>query len=414
MIPENGPQVSPTTVPPGPGWVLTVEFGDEHTFAAVRTPDGGTRPVRLGADRDSMPSGVFVGPREMFAGERAAVAGRTEPEWHVAAPRRWIGNETARLGNGSAVPVVQLVAAVLRQVAWAATTGQDAGPPAEVVLVRPGDWRPYQVGQLDHAARLAGLGPVRHVFEPPAGPIPAGSGSPAGSDRLGGIGPGRRSRRRMLALVSAAVVCVAVLAAGLVWIIAGPSAEPPAPVPVSAPARPTSGDPVVAPPSPSSGTAGPASEVVPAELAATFPDLGDVARTGSSAALPECRPAEPGNFGGTAGVARPTYATMCKVRGAPRVAMVFVRYPDLRSGPRYVETMRTLYPSIVKDVRWNLDGVDQGPIAGVRVPVTATPPVVLQFGFDRVPVTLTVFAPDLDTAQAAFTGIRVTPERVTG
>jgi hypothetical protein len=414
MIPENSPEMSPTTVRPGPGWVLTIEFGDEHTFAAVRTPDGGTHPVRLGADRDSMPSGVFVGPREMFAGERAAVAGRTEPEWYVAEPRRWIGNETARLGNGGSVPVVQLVAAVLRQVAWAATPGQDAGPPAEVVLVRPGEWRPYQVGQLDHAARLAGLGPVRHVFEPPAGPIPAGSGSPVGSGRSGGVGPGRRSRRRVLALVSAVVACVAVLAAGAVWITAGSSAKP-APVPVSAPARPTSGDPVGAPaPSPSSGTAGSAGEAVPAELAATFPDLGDLARTGRSAALRECRPANPGNLGGNAGVARPTYATMCKVRGAPKAVMVFARYPDLQSGLRNVQANRALYPLIVKDSRWNLDGVDQGPIAGVRVAETAVLPVVLQFGFDRVPVTLTVFATDLDMAQAAFLGIRLTPERATG
>jgi hypothetical protein len=216
--------------------------------------------------------------------------------------------------------------------------------------------------------------------------------------------------------VSAVTAGVAVLAAGAVWITAGSSAEPaPAPVPVSAPARPTSGEPVVAPaPSPSSGTAGSAAEAVPAELAATFPDLGDIARTGRSDALLECRPAKPHDFGGNAAVARPTYATMCKVRAAPKAVMVFVRYPDLQSGPRYVQTVRALYPSVVKDVRWNLDGVDQGPIAGVRVPVTATPPVALQFGFDRVPVTLTVFAPDLDTAQAAFTGIRLTPERASG
>jgi len=413
MIPENSPEMSPTTVRPGPGWVLTIEFGDEHTFAAVRTPDGGTRPVRLGADRDSMPSGVFVGPREMFAGERAAVAGRTEPEWYVAAPRRWIGNETARLGNGSSVPVVQLVAAVLRQVAWAATPGQDAGPPAEVVLVRPGDWRPYQVGQLDHAARLAGLGPVRHVFEPPAGPFPAGSGSSAGSGRSGGVGPGRRSRRRMLALVSALIACVAVLAAGAVWITAGSSAEP-APVPVSAPARPTSGDPVLAPtPSPPSGTAGSASEAVPAELAATFPDLGDIARTGRSAAL-TCQPARTANVGAGAGVAKPTYATMCQVRDVPNAIVAFARFPDLQSGPRNVLASRKLYPSVIKDSRWNLNRIDQGPISGVRQDETPGFPVVLQFGFDRIPVIVAVFAPDLDTAQAAFKGIRLTPERATG
>ncbi len=94
--------------------------------------------------------------------------------------------------------------------------------------------------------------------------------------------------------------------------------------------------------------------------------------------------------------------------------MVFVRYPDLQSGPRYVEATRALYPSIIKDSRWKLNGIDQGPIAGVRMDVTSRLPIVLQFGFDRIPVTVTVFAPDLDTAQTAFTRIRLTPERATG
>ena len=39
---------------------------------------------------------------------------------------------------------------------------------------------------------------------------------------------------------------------------------------------------------------------------------------------------------------------------------------------------------------------------------------MLQFGFDRIPVIVAVFAADLETAQTAFTGIRLTPERATG
>jgi hypothetical protein len=217
----------------------------------------------------------------------------------------------------------------------------------------------------------------------------------------------------MLALVSAVIACVAVLAGGAVWITAGSSAEP-APVPVSAPARPTSGDPVLAPtPSPSSGTAGSVSEAVPAELAATFPDLGDIARTGRSAAL-TCQPARTANVGAGAGVAKPTYATMCQVRGVPNAIVAFARFPDLQSGPRNVLASRKLYPSVIKDSRWILNGIDQGPISGVRQDETPGFPVVLQFGFDRIPVIVAVLAPDLDTAQAAFKGIRLTPERATG
>ena len=313
MIPENSPEMSPTTVRPGPGWVLTIEFGDEHTFAAVRHPGRGTRPVRLGADRDSMPSGVFVGPREMFAGERAAVAGRTEPEWYVAEPRRWIGNETARLGNGSSVPVVQLVAAVLRQVAWAATAGQDAGaargggagPPRRLAPL------PGRAAGPRRPAGRAGPGPARLRATGRADP---GRSRVAGRVRqVGGVGPGRRSRRRVLALVAAATACVAVLAAGAVWITAGSSAEPgPPPVPVSAPARPTSADPVAAPtPDPSPATAGPASDAVPAELAATFPDLGDSRGPARRRGCWDASRRDTANFGGGAGVAQPTYAAMC-------------------------------------------------------------------------------------------------------
>ena len=282
MIPQHSPEMSPTIVRPGVAWVLTINFGDERTVAEIGTPDGGTQPVRLSSGRDSMPSGVFVGRREMLAGEQAAVAGRAELAMYVAEPRRWIGAEKARLGDGSSVPVVQLVATVLRHVAWAAAAQQRAGAPLEVVLVRPGDWGPDQVGQLDQAARLAGLGPVRHVVEPPAG-----AARPAGSHRAEGARPGRRPRRRVLTL-AAATGCVAVLASALVWITAGSPAEPgpgSAPTPVSAPGRPTLADPVAVPTAdPSAGTAGQPGGAVPAELAATFPDLDDIARTGTSAA----------------------------------------------------------------------------------------------------------------------------------
>ena len=89
-----------------------------------------------------------------------------------------------------------------------------------------------------------------------------------------------------------------------------------------------------------SGTA--ASEAVPAELAATFPDLGDIARTGRSAAL-TCQPARTANVGAGAGVAKPTYATMCQVRGVPNAIVAFARFPDLQSGPRNVLASRKLF-----------------------------------------------------------------------
>jgi hypothetical protein len=217
--------------------------------------------------------------------------------------------------------------------------------------------------------------------------------------------------------LAAAAGCVAVLVSALVWITVGSPAEPgpgSAPIPVSAPGRPTLADPVAVPTADASaGTAGQPGGAVPAELAATFPDLEDIARTGTSAAL-SCQPARTANLGGGAGVAQPTYAVMCQVRGVPNAVVVFARFPDRQSGPRNVLASRALYPSVITDSRWNLNGVDQGPIAGVRQGETSRLPVVLQFGFDRIPVIVAVFATDLETAQTAFTGIRLTPERATG
>ena len=65
-------------------------------------------------------------------------------------------------------------------------------------------------------------------------------------------------------------------------------------------------------------------------------------------------------------MAQPTYAVMCQVRGVSNAVVVFARFPDLQSGPRNVLASRALYPSVITDSRWNLNGVDQGPIAGVR------------------------------------------------
>ena len=99
----------------------------------------------------------------------------------------------------------------------------------------------------------------------------------------------------------------------------------------------------------------------------------------------------------------------------PKAGVIFVRYPDLPSGPRFVEATRALYPSIIKDARWKLNGVDQGPVAGVRHGLRhadlADGHACSASTGSRSPST--VFAADLDTAQTAFTRIRLTPERAT-
>lgn len=135
------------------GWILSIDFGTTNTVAAVRMPGGEIRSVRLSSDADQMPSCVFVEGREIVVGQPAASRAMSAPTRFEATPKRRIGDDTVRLDNRQ-VPVVNLVAAVLRQVATRAVATAGGTPPEQVVLTHPEAWGSRRREQLAQAAQL--------------------------------------------------------------------------------------------------------------------------------------------------------------------------------------------------------------------------------------------------------------------
>jgi actin-like ATPase involved in cell morphogenesis len=135
------------------GWILSIDFGTTNTVAAVRMPGGEIRSVRLSSDADQMPSCVFVEGREIVVGQPAASRAMSAPTRFEATPKRRIGDDTVRLDNRQ-VPVVNLVAAVLRQVATRAVATAGGTPPEQVVLTHPEAWGARRREQLAQAAQL--------------------------------------------------------------------------------------------------------------------------------------------------------------------------------------------------------------------------------------------------------------------
>ena len=149
------------------GWTLSIDFGTTNTVAAVRLPGGEARSVRLSSDTDQMPSCVFVDDQGIVVGQPAAMRAQAAPSRFEANPKRRIGDGSARLGQRT-VAITDLVAAVLRHAAGRAAMTVGGSPPAEVILTHPEAWARGRIGQLAHAAELAGLGQVRMVPEPVA------------------------------------------------------------------------------------------------------------------------------------------------------------------------------------------------------------------------------------------------------
>ncbi|GAY11841.1 Hsp70 family protein [Pseudonocardia sp. N23] len=135
------------------GWILSIDFGTTNTVAAVRMPGGEIRSVRLSSDADQMPSCVFVEGHEIVVGQPAASRAMSAPTRFEATPKRRIGDDTVRLDNRQ-VPVVNLVAAVLRQVATRAVATAGGTPPDQVVLTHPESWGARRREQLAQAAQL--------------------------------------------------------------------------------------------------------------------------------------------------------------------------------------------------------------------------------------------------------------------
>jgi molecular chaperone DnaK len=134
---------------------LGIDFGTSSTVAVVRRDDGRATPLLFG-DLPVLPSAVCVAPGgEVLVGRDAVQASRGRPDAFEQHPKARIDDGEVLLG-GRAVPVTELVAAVLRRVHEEAL--RVAGRPADwLVLTHPAGWGIRRRTTLLDAAAHAGL-----------------------------------------------------------------------------------------------------------------------------------------------------------------------------------------------------------------------------------------------------------------
>ncbi|EXG81566.1 ABC transporter substrate-binding protein [Cryptosporangium arvum] len=144
---------------------LAVDFGTSTTIAMLRWPDGRVRPLLFDGS-PILPSAVLADPDDVLVGADAQYAARSRPERFEPNPKLHVDEGRVLLGPRE-VPVVELIAAVLRRVLTEAvrTAGE---PPAEVLLTHPAAWGPARRAVLRAAATRAGIGSPVLVAEPVA------------------------------------------------------------------------------------------------------------------------------------------------------------------------------------------------------------------------------------------------------
>jgi hypothetical protein len=147
----------------GSGHLVAIDFGSTNTVAVLRSP-GGRRRVLLFDGSPLLPSAAYAAPSgELLVGRDAAHMCRDDPARYEPSPKRRVDDGSVLLG-GRGIPVVDLVAAVLRRVADEARRTAGTLPPA--VLTHPVAWGSARRGLLTEAARRAGLTVLDLVAEP--------------------------------------------------------------------------------------------------------------------------------------------------------------------------------------------------------------------------------------------------------
>ncbi|MFD0580728.1 Hsp70 family protein [Dactylosporangium darangshiense] len=146
--------------------VLGVDFGTSSTVAVVGLDDGRAVPLLFG-ETPLLPSAVCVAAGgEMLVGRDAVRASRARPDAFEAHPKARIDDGDVLLGE-RAVPVVELIGAVLRRVGDEAV--RVAGAPVDrLVLAHPAGWGTPRRQTLAEAAAVAGLPAAVLVSEPVA------------------------------------------------------------------------------------------------------------------------------------------------------------------------------------------------------------------------------------------------------
>jgi Ethanolamine utilization protein EutJ (predicted chaperonin) len=145
---------------------FAVDLGTSNTVAVVDRGDGTPRPLLFDGN-PLLPSAVFADASgTVFVGRDAERHMATDAARYEPNPKGHIDEGLILLGDRE-VPVVQLLAAILRRVAGeAAQTGVLSG--GTTVLTCPADWGPRRRAVLAEAAAVAGLGRVTLLDEPVA------------------------------------------------------------------------------------------------------------------------------------------------------------------------------------------------------------------------------------------------------
>lgn len=146
---------------------LGIDFGTSNTVAVLRWSDGRTRTLLFDGS-PQLPSAVYADPSgRLLVGRDAVRSARIQPECFERNPKRLIDDGTVLLGNAE-IPVVDLIAAVLRQVRSEALRITGGAPIREVVITHPVAWGTPRRSRLIEAAARAGLGRPYLVNEPVA------------------------------------------------------------------------------------------------------------------------------------------------------------------------------------------------------------------------------------------------------
>lgn len=145
---------------------FAVDLGTSNTVAVVDRGDGTPRPLLFDGN-PLLPSAVFADASgTVFVGRDAERHMATDAARYEPNPKGHIDEGLILLGDRE-VPVVELLAAILRRVAGeAAQTGVLSG--GTTVLTCPADWGPRRRAVLQEAAGVAGLGRVTLLDEPVA------------------------------------------------------------------------------------------------------------------------------------------------------------------------------------------------------------------------------------------------------
>ena len=148
---------------PQQGFAIGIDLGTSNTVAVVRSPDGRTRPL-LFDGQPILPSTVFVDESgRIHVGRDAQRMAQLDPARCEPNPKRRIDEQAVLLGDRE-LPVVTLLAALLKEIATKAVEAVGFLPPA--ALTHPAAWGPTRRGVLLEAVKQAGWPPVKLVPEP--------------------------------------------------------------------------------------------------------------------------------------------------------------------------------------------------------------------------------------------------------